>query len=304
MNRITSLFRKVIAYMTLMRPFTLLSPFIATICGVLMSVTVHGEMHRVSENLGVIICASITMALAQMCGQIINQSEDPVELDVINHKSYRPIPQGRITQSEARWMGLIAGMAAFILAFLINEGFGLGITIILFFAVFYSVEPIRVKRRKVVNTLWLGISRGFLPLPVAWSIFYSPFEVLPLVLGVVLFFWVSGFQITKDFPDMEGDRRFGIRTFPVVYGIKNTKKFMHAMNGLAFALLGMLILTRTLHDSFSFALVFFPIGIFIIHRTNKRSKKTKVMENGLEWMFFYIGLGLLYICFTVALVTA
>jgi len=296
-----SLSSKIKACIHLVRPFTLLAPMIATISGILMSMLYHSEPHRFFENGHVVVLAAIAMALAQMCGQVINQSEDPVELDILNNKSYRPIPQRKISLSSARKIGILAGILALASAFAVRLVFGFGIFIILFFAVFYSIEPIRAKKRKILGTLWLGASRGFLPLLMAWSIFYSPFETVPIALSLVLFFWVSGFQITKDFPDIKGDKQFGILTFPVVYGVEKSKKFMQAMNMLAFGTLALYLATHVLNRSFSLVLAFFPVGTLVIHGISEKPKKLKSVENSPEWMFFYFGLGLLYILFTIAL---
>ena len=113
---------------------------------------------------------------------------------------------------------------------------------------------------------------------------------------------MTGFQITKDFPDIQGDRQFAVLTFPVVYGIENTKKFMHWMNGLAFGTLIIALLTRILPISFLIVLVLFPVSAFVIHGIRGNPEKGRTVENTPEWMFFYIGLAFHYVLFTIALV--
>jgi len=289
-------------YLALTRPFTLIAPMIAMICGMLMSLLHRDEFHLFSENVTTIFFAAITMALAQMCGQVLNQAEDPVALDILNNKAYRPIPQGHISQKFARRIGLAIGTLALVAAFVIKLSLGIGIAIILFFAIFYSMEPIRGKRRKIINTFWLGISRGLLPLLIAWSVFNSPWEAVPLILGSVLFFWVSAFNITKDFSDMVGDRIFQVPTFPVVYGVKTTKLFMHWLNALAFIIVIVAILTGKLHPGFLITGIVFIIGVPIIQKLCLNSIKLKHIENNMGWMFFYLGLSLLYILFIIAMV--
>jgi len=292
------------AYLELVRPFTLLSPVIVAISGSLMSTLSHGQPNRFFEGWEAVIKATVSLGLVQMCGQALNQSEDPVELDVLNNKSYRPLPQGKLTRRQARMFGWLIGLLALALSFTIHLTYGLGILLLLLFAVFYSVKPLRVKKRRVIGTIWLGVSRGLLPLPIVWSVFYSPFEDLPILLGIMLFFWVSGFQITKDFPDMKGDRAFDLPTFPVEYGVAKTKKFMQAMNVSAFIFLVVCILARLLALSFALALLLFPVGILVIRGISERPKKIKGIENSVEWAFFYIGLGFFYILFTLAVVMA
>jgi 4-hydroxybenzoate polyprenyltransferase len=277
---------------------------IATFCGIMMSLIAHHNADLFTEKWPVIIIASITMSLAQMFGQIINQAADPVDLDILNNKSYRPIPRKIISQSTARNMGMIIGIVTLISAFLISKPFGFGISLLLFFALFYSIEPIRAKKRNLLGIGWLGFSRGFLPLPVAWSVFYSPFERLPILLGTVLFFWLSGFQITKDLPDIQGDRQFGIKTFPVVYGIEKSKRFMQWMNGLAFGILLIYLLLDIIPISFIIVFAVFPFGFLVIKRIKNKPTLYSGTENSPEWRFFYIGLAVLYILFTFAMVIA
>ena len=287
-----------------MRPFTLIAPMISMICGMLMALLHHGEVHRFFQSYWIISLATLAMALAQMCGQVINQAEDPVELDIMNRKGYRPVPQGQISKLTARCIGYGAGAVAFILALLISLGFGLGMAVILFFAIFYSVEPVRGKRRKIINTLWLGVSRGFLPLLIAWSIFYSPWHPVPLVLAVILFIWVSALNITKDFPDLAGDIAYHIPTFPALYGVDRTKTFMQWMNGAALCGLIIAMVFDILPPGFILACPIFLFAIIVIHRINRKSQEQIPVENNISWMYFYLGLGGLYILFTLAMVVA
>ena len=148
---------------------------------------VHGDMHRFHHHWRIVLPAALIMAMAQMCGQVINQAEDPVELDVLNGKAQRPIPQKEVTKSEARRVGFTVGLIALVGAYFIDISYGVGITILLFFALVYSIEPIRIKKRKIVNTIWLGISRGIMPILVSWSIFYSPFDRNQFILEVVVY---------------------------------------------------------------------------------------------------------------------
>lgn len=287
-------------YIILMRPFTLFAPAVAMICGMVMALLHHSDAHRFIENGLVILLSAVSMSLAQMCGQIINQAEDPSELDVINGKTYRPIPMGIITPTQARWIGLGIGAISLVLAFIINRQLGIGIAVILFFAIFYSLEPIRAKRRSLLNIVWLGISRGFLPLIIAWSVFYTPWEPIPIILSAILFFWVAAFNITKDFPDITGDQAFNIPTLPVKRGIENTKRFMQVVNALALGILIIAVITGTLRPTYLIAIIIFIISIPMIRNIDKRGKPTKAVENTPGWRFFYIGLGLLYILFTIA----
>lgn len=288
-------------YIILIRPFTLIAPAVAMMCGMLMSLLYLGEPHRFLQGGPVILLSAVAMALAQMCGQVVNQAEDPVELDIMNGKSYRPVPRGLISQTQARKIGLAIGAVSLLLAFLIHRRLGIGIGVILFFAIFYSMEPVRAKRRPVLNVVWLGVSRGFLPLIIAWSVFDSPWQPVPLVLAGILFVWVAAFNITKDFPDMTGDRAFHIPTLPVLFGIERTKRLMQGMNVLALGILVAAVIAGVLRPSFLLAGILFLVSIPVIIKIDSQSRTFHSVENNTSWMFFYIGLGLLYVFFTLAM---
>ena len=72
-----------------MRPFTLLAPLSV---GLILTLAVEGITYQALTR-GVYV--GITLALAQACGQTINQVVD-AELDKLV-KPYRPIPSGRVS---------------------------------------------------------------------------------------------------------------------------------------------------------------------------------------------------------------
>ena len=89
------------AWFMLVRPFTLIAPFMAILFGTLLQLAVYGDLDIFWSNFSLILFASFALAAAQAVGQIMNQVED-VDIDKVNGKSYRPIASGHIDEEKAQ----------------------------------------------------------------------------------------------------------------------------------------------------------------------------------------------------------
>nr|AKM76564.1 AT3G11945-like protein [Francoa sonchifolia] len=156
----------------------------------------------------------------------INQIYD-IEIDKVN-KPDLPIPAGDISVQSA-WLLV----TFFAVAGLLNIGLNCGpfITslycLALFLGTIYSVPPFRMKRFPVAAFLIIATIRGFvlnfgicyatraaLGLSFEWS---SP---LVFITSFVTIFALV-IAITKDLPDVEGDRKFQISTLATNLGVRN-----------------------------------------------------------------------------------
>ncbi|KAJ6361985.1 hypothetical protein OIU78_002400 [Salix suchowensis] len=156
----------------------------------------------------------------------INQIYD-IGIDKVN-KPYLPIAAGDLSVQSA-WLLVIFFAVAGVL--IVGLNFGPFITSLyclgLFLGTIYSVPPLRFKRFPVVAFLIIATVRGFLlnfgvyhatraalGLPFEWS---SP--VAFITTFVTLFALVIA--ITKDLPDVEGDRKYNISTLATKLGVRN-----------------------------------------------------------------------------------
>ncbi|KAG6770275.1 hypothetical protein POTOM_025952 [Populus tomentosa] len=156
----------------------------------------------------------------------INQIYD-IGIDKVN-KPYLPIAAGDLSVNSA-WLLVIFFAVAGVL--IVGLNFGPFITSLyclgLFLGTIYSVPPLRFKRFPVIAFLIIATVRGFLlnfgvyhatraalGLPFEWS---SP--VAFITTFVTLFALVIA--ITKDLPDVEGDRKYNISTFATKLGVRN-----------------------------------------------------------------------------------
>lgn len=274
--RLQRYFGRVMAYIALLRPFTLMAPFIAGFIGVL---TPLNQITFVNVETAMYI--GVTLALAQGCGQCLNQYAD-AELDK-EIKAYRPIPSGLVTKEEALGFSWLLAIIAVGRSFTIDVTFGGIVLVLIFFAVFYSIAPFSPRKiNPVLNMGWMAFSRGFLPMIAVWSIYGSIGRALPY--SILAFLWVMGFQATKDVGDVEGDRKFGIKTIPGAYGLRGLIAMMATCTAI-YTLISVFFHTYLM-------LLVLPLAVLAMLTTKKQ---TQLTENTIAWQCFYLGLAGIYV---------
>lgn len=96
-----------------------------------------------------------------------------------------------------------------------------------FLGTIYSVPPIQLKRVPLFAGSIIAIVRGFL---LNFGVYYAvrealsiPFQWNPVVLFISLFMTVfaSVIAVTKDLPDVEGDKKYNISTLASKFGVKS-----------------------------------------------------------------------------------
>lgn len=100
------------------------------------------------------------------------------------------------------------------------------------------------KRKGLSGNLLVALLTAFAPLIAGVYEFIDPYMEVPLSIiyafaGFAFLFTLIR-ELTKDLEDMEGDRLFGCRTFPLRHGVKKTKIFISillvmAIGGIAYA---------------------------------------------------------------------
>ncbi|MEM1559937.1 MAG: geranylgeranylglycerol-phosphate geranylgeranyltransferase [Ignisphaera sp.] len=144
---------------------------------------------------------------------IINDYFD-ASIDAIN-KPWRPIPMGLIKANEAYFVSLIMGFIGIILSFTIT--YMNGIVALIAFALAY-LYSFKLKKVLLVGNLIVAFS-------AALSIIYGGFASTNIVIDTVLatlfaFLLNFGRELLKGIEDVEGDKKYYIRTLAAVKGIK------------------------------------------------------------------------------------
>ncbi len=146
---------------------------------------------------------------------ILNQITD-IETDRINKKlfilseGYMPLRFAVIEMILLWTLGI-----AFSLRF--GKVFFFFIILSLLIGVFYSLPPVKLKGRPILDTLSNGIGYGIINFTVGWLI-QKPFEWSVILKFLPYFLSISAVFINTTIVDIEGDKRAGEKTTAVFLG--------------------------------------------------------------------------------------
>jgi 4-hydroxybenzoate polyprenyltransferase len=253
----------------------------------------------VVTNLLDMFAVSLAIFMAHSASQSLNMAED-AEMDrETPHKQNRPIPSGVVSEDEARALSWIASGWAISLAFLVDWGFGVVVLILLFFGVFYNLDPIRAKER-IISIPWQAASRGLLSFPAVWIAYGGVWSPIPWILGLFMFFYVMGFQNSADIIDREVDEEYGISTFVVEYGVEGTFHIALVCTTAMMAVIGFSTLVGILPLMFIWMLLIIPFCmVMLYYMWTQPYAVSETTGNHPAWLWFYIGMVL---CVSIPLI--
>jgi chlorophyll/bacteriochlorophyll a synthase len=204
----------------LMKPITWIPLIWGVVCGAASS----GEFTWTIENvLKSALCMLMSGPFLTGYTQTINEYYDR-EIDAVN-EPYRPIPSGAIPLPQVitqMWVLVIGGIVvAYLLDLAANHQFPIMTCLAVggsFVAYIYSAPPLKLKQNGWLGTYALGASYIALP----WWAGHALFGTLTWeIIFLTLFYSLAGLgiAIVNDFKSVEGDRQFGLKSLPVVFGI-------------------------------------------------------------------------------------
>ena len=168
------------------------------------------------------LIGSVMAAVLNAGNNALNQIYD-LEIDRVN-KPKRPLTSGRLSIAQAWCFSIVTYLLALVLAWLV----ALRRTARMLLArrrrrrlhLLYSVPPFRTKRLGIWANITIAIPRGVLLKVAGWSSVKTIVGLEPWYIGAIFGLFLLGATTTKDFADMEGDRRGGCRTLPIQYGVR------------------------------------------------------------------------------------
>lgn len=281
--------KKVKGLISLTKPLTVLAFFIGGVFMYLLGCMYYGASFNPLLGIGV----SLTFGILHGAAQVMNQvCSEEIEIDKIN-KSYRAIPSGTVSVDTASIFGASLFTISILLSYIINPIFMGWIGVLCVFSLLYTFPPVRIKKRFILNNVWQGISRGFVPIIAVFSLFSHTPGLFPIALGAVIGTWVSGAQASKDYgeqgEEIKGDSAFNMKTLFVVLSLSDAVKVMGAFMASAFAMLIWFVAINVLPVAFLFMLVL-AVPSFVICESIRRGWSIKITENSASWVCFYGGL--------------
>jgi geranylgeranylglycerol-phosphate geranylgeranyltransferase len=285
-------------YLDLLRPFTLMAPFIVSM-SIMVASLIYSNTPIPKNWWQTVANASFTVAIVNAASNALNQAADE-EGDKIS-KPYRPVPRGIIAADEAQSLAYLLYLFALLRAVIINQWFGFFIFLIMIFTVLYSLPP-RTKRFLFINQIWIAIPRGMLGILAGWSVFGNPWEPLPLLVGGLATLFLIGGMTTKDIVDEKADRLVGVRTLVNVFGVRRAAIISFPFLIAPFVLIPLLIDSGWL-DAYLWPLSLLMLGSLIIfYLLFCGDEESETLENIHAWsvmysvyMFFALGFAFLTI---------
>jgi homogentisate phytyltransferase / homogentisate geranylgeranyltransferase len=215
------------------RPHTIIGTALS-VAGLYAIAVAEDANRRGAWDLVATLIAGLTVNVA-IVG--VNQLTD-VDIDRVN-KPFLPVAAGDLSAAAARRIVAVCSIVP--LAMAVTQGapetaaVAAGLTV----GALYSLPPIRLKRFPVAASLCItGVRSVVVNLGVYWHFAH---DIAPPVWALCLFVLPFSFAIAvlKDVPDIEGDRRFAIRTFSVRVGPHRV--FASGLGALGLAYAGMAI---------------------------------------------------------------
>jgi bacteriochlorophyll/chlorophyll synthetase len=215
---------KIVTHVQLLDPVTWLGPWQCLCCSVLAS-GIRWERIGAPELLKFFLVCGLVGPLLTGFSQSINDYFDR-HLDAINDPE-RPIPSGRISLRAARINFCVTAALAvgnISLLFVLTGSrttLALGLAgLALAFA--YSAPGLRFKENGWLGTTSVGVGYCLIPWALGAELFNAPEDskLVQGVLGVINGLVAMGLIAMNDFKAIEGDRRNGLKTLPVLYGVR------------------------------------------------------------------------------------
>ena len=298
---------KVRGIVDLFRPFTLLAPLIGGIAAAIMALAID-PLPKYAERMIVngvfigpefswsypfiywkfplleLITGVTALILVNAGSNILNQVYD-FKIDKIN-KPYRPIPSKILSLNEARTVAWVVYLVTLWRAATVGSGAWFFFMLI---TIFYSIPPLRLKKRLFISNISIAFARGMLGFVAGWCIFGDPFNQTPWIIGLVMSIYLFGAVTTKDFTDMKGDKRFGMRTLPVVFGKRKAIVLSAPFFVSPFILIPLGIWRNYLIESAMVLTILVVWGIYIVLLLYKYGDiPDKKFENTSVWIHMYL----------------
>lgn len=252
---------KLKAHLELLDPITWVGVLQGIVCGAIAS----GQMTLSISHLGEFALLTLLFGpLGTGFSQSVNDYYDR-DLDRINEPT-RPIPSGRVSEKEALWNWILVGATAMLVsAFFAYYLGGMRGGLLFLISVFglimgyiYSAPPFKLKNNVLLSAPAVGISYSLITW-IAGNLLYADLRIEVVWMAVINAFIAIGLIFLNDFKAIEGDRAQGLKSLPVMIGVRGTYLVAFSLIDLAFGTFVYLM------HAWEFTLMFyFSLASFIV----------------------------------------
>ena len=176
------------------------------------------------------------------------------------------LPQGTVKVWEAVLLTVMSAAIFVYAAYQINLICFLLSPVALAILFFYSLT----KRFTWASHLFLGLALSLAPMGAWLAVAGSPIDLLelatPFFLGLAVLFWLAGFDIIYALQDLEFDRKEGLRSIPVRFGIAGALRLSSLFHVCTVIFLAAVGLSAQMGVVYWFGFVIVSIILFWEHR--------------------------------------
>jgi len=230
------------------------------------------------------LLATFAMLAIHASAQATNLIKD-IAIDMIN-KPWRPLVTGEVKKIRAIIFDGICVKLALAASWLVGWHFFKWMLVLWFFAWSFSLLPVR--KNEFTHVFWMATTRGFLP---AYMITQN------VAIAVLMFAWNFAFNPVKDYRDVEGDLKFGIKTIVNQYGAKGLKAWNYVWGALFYIILAVFCLQGMLPYKAIILVFTLPLYVAI---PNTLDEPPAFSDNNMAYDLYWWGFTLNTILLTVA----
>jgi chlorophyll synthase len=211
------------AVLELLKPITWFAPMWAFGCGVVSSGAALSERWPLALA-GIALAGPLVCATSQAANDWYDR-----HVDAINEPE-RPIPSGRIPGRWGLWIAIAWTALSLLLAGVLGPIILAAAAVGLALAWAYSAPPVRLKRNGWWGNAACGLCYEGLPWFTGAAVMLGAMPDWRIVLVALLYSaGAHGIMTLNDFKSVEGDRRSGIDSLPVLMGEARAARFSAAV---------------------------------------------------------------------------
>lgn len=265
-------------YLELIRPFTLIAPVVGFLSGAMIASGATPDIYC--------LLGALSAAILNAASNVNNQYFD-LEIDKIN-KPFRPLPSGKISKTATILFACMLYGISLALALFINLQLFFIILITTVITFFYSAPPVRIKQYPFMSNIAIALPRGMLLIVAGWSVVKPVFNIEPWFIGLIFALYLTGAATTKDFSDIKGDSRFGIKTLPILYGPEKAAKIISPFLYISFMLIPLGVVSNIIKLT-ALPLTLLAIwGLYTAKLITNRPQDLTLEQNHVSWKHMYL----------------
>lgn len=268
----------------LTKPVTWFPPMWAFMCGVVSSGV------SISEN-WLFLVAGIALTGPLVCGtsQVINDYCDR-HVDAIN-EPMRPIPSGRVAGIWPIGIALTGALISLGLAAALGRWVFIATCVALLSGWAYSAAPFRAKRSGWFGPLLCALSYEGLSWFTGASVMVGALPSVTILTILLLYsLGAHGIMTLNDFKAVAGDKATGLRSLPVVLGIRTAAIFACAVMAIAQLAVIAVLYAQGLTLSAFIVLAFTIMQLFLMARLVRNPAKYAPWYNATGVSLYVFGM--------------